>query len=165
MVYSITVFNTKQIEKIDPQEILMSVTTSNYHTLCNQYGLDPILIEPTLEALKVVVGRQESVDYFVLEYRPRGSRPIVVHLLDPANIELAKLNRLRVDTPQAIQKKLSDVKQIVQIELDKGQLKDLGLLLGYELARWAAESGEGFVRGLDGKWYRLNRYKAFLPVD
>jgi hypothetical protein len=164
LVYSISVFNTEQIKKIDPQEILAAVTSSNYYTLCAQYGLDPALIEPTLAALKAVIGGQEPGDYFALEYRPPGRRPIFVHLLNLSDLGLEELNRLRIGAPQAISEKLRKIKQIVRIELGEDQLKDLGLLLGYELARWAAESGEGVVYGLDGKWYRLNQYKAFLPV-
>jgi hypothetical protein len=164
LVYSISVFNTKQIKGIDPLEVLAAVTSSNYHTLCDQYGLDQALIEPTLLHLNVMVESQESLGYFILEYRPQGRRPIFIHLLNPSDIELEKLKRLWNDAPQAIRKKLSGIKQIVRIELEEDQLRDLGLLLGYELARWAAESGDGVVQGLDGNWYRLNQHKAFLPL-
>ena len=164
MVYSIFVFNTKRIEQVDPRALLTAITASNYYTLCDQYGLDPALIEPTLAALKVIDGGQELADYFVLEYRPQGRCPIVVYLQEPSIIEEKDLSRLRESAPQAICEVLDDLAQVVQIELDEEQLSDLGLLLGYELGRCAAESGKGVVLGLDGTWYHLNRHKAFLPV-
>ncbi len=164
MAYSITVFNTKLIEDIDPGEIMASLTASNYATLCDQYGLDPALIEPTLACLNIVAGPQNTPDYFVLEYRPQNHRPIVIHLLKPDGLVEGELYRLRKAASEKIQEKLSEIKQIVSIELSEDQLYDLGLLLGYELARWAAQTGEGVIQALDGKWYRLNRHKAFLPV-
>ncbi len=164
MAYLISVFNLKTITKIDPQTILDAITASNYHTLCDQYSLDPEMIEPTLAHLKVIAEPYIASGYFALEYRGQNQSPIVVYLLDPGQLEESDIDRVREAAPHNLREKLNDVRQVVQIELSEDQLADLGLLLGYELARWAAELGKGFVRGLDGEWYRLNRHKAFLPV-
>lgn len=122
------------------------------------------MIKPTLACLKIVARPRISQDYFILKYRPENRRPIIVHFLEPAMIDEGELERVRESIPQAFQEKLRDTKQIVLVELSEDQLSDLGLLLGYELARWAAGAGDGVIRALDGKWYRLNRHKAFLPV-
>ena len=39
-----------------------------------------------------------------------------------------------------------------------------GILLAYEVARWAANLRKGLIYGLDGTWYRLNRHQAFIPL-
>jgi hypothetical protein len=84
----------------------------------------------------------------------------VVHFQDRGEIS----GRLP-SAPESVRKALSAAVQIVSVELDADQLQDLGLLLGYELARWAAVRGKGVMLGLDGRWYRLNAFKAFLPLE
>jgi hypothetical protein len=164
LAYLISVFNTKRIPSVDPQAVRDTITSSNYHTLCDQYGLDPALIDSTLAHLNVIAEPYLSSGYFIVEYRTRDRSPIVVYLLDLKRLGDGELERICDGAPQGLQDALDQAAQIIQIELSGDQLSDLGLLLGYELARWAAAAGEGVILGLDGDWYRLNEDKAFLPV-
>jgi hypothetical protein len=54
---------------------------------------------------------------------------------------------------------------LVEIELMQHQLLNMGLLIAYEAARWAAFKGAGIIFGLDRTWYHLNQYRAFLPLE
>lgn len=160
MAFLIHVFNTVAIEKVHPQEILAAITESNYRTLCRQYGLDPDLIDEARANLRVLAAPEAAAPFLTLAYRPGGVRPVVVHFQDRGEIS----GRLP-SAPESVRKTLSAAVQIVSVELDADQLQDLGLLLGYELARWAAVRGKGVMLGLDGRWYRLNAFKAFLPLE
>jgi hypothetical protein len=74
------------------------------------------------------------------------------------------MGRIR-PVPEIARPALAHTAQVVAVSLEADQLQDLGLLLGYELARWAAVQGQGIMRALDSRWYRLNAYKAFLPLE
>lgn len=159
MPFVIRVFNTQLIAAIDPNEILAAITESNYQTLCQQYGLDPALIAPGLARLGVLTAPDKAAPFFTIVYRQNGERPLVVSLQDWAPVEL----ETRPSEP--LREVFSRSVQLVSIELGEDQLRDLGLLLAYEVARWAAVEGRGIIQGLDGRWYRLSAHKAFLPVD
>ncbi len=163
-IYSILVFNRKRIPELASEAILAAVTESNYQTLCRQYGLDPALIEPAREHLHLAGPSVREPRRFALLYGPAGHRPVMVTLFNfdqPARGDLAAV---LAEAPETLGTFLQEALEGVRIDLSREQLADLGLLLAYELARWAAVSGEGVVRGLDGRWYRLNRHRAFLPV-
>lgn len=166
MSYWILVFNPKAIHEIDPERLVAALTRSNFTTLCGQYGLDPALIAPALEALSVRIAPETTELAFLLRYCPEGVPPIGVYRWSAGSDKGAELvSRAFADSaPESACSHLQAASQIIGIELSSAQLQDLGLLLGYEIARWAAEQGGGIIRGLDGAWYRLNRHLAFLPM-
>jgi hypothetical protein len=71
---------------------------------------------------------------------------------------------LWVGLTASVRARLMQVQAVYMIELLETQLTDMGLLLAYEFARWAAQRGSGIVLGLDGVWYRLNAHQAFIPL-
>lgn len=167
MAYWIMIFNQMSIEVVDEDKLLAAITESNYHTLCAQYKLDPALIETALMNLSVICAGGCMSPFFVVKYQPEGKRSLVVYrwaaesatgrtLLTQAKAELQN------DSGEEL---LSQTQQIIGIELGVGQLQDMGLLFAYELARWAAFEGGGMMRGIDGMWYRMNKYKAFIPLE
>jgi hypothetical protein len=162
--YSILVFNRKPISIINPEAVLAAVTESNYQTLCRQYGLDMELIEPAKAHLRLIGPQGGDSPFFALAYGPAAQRPVMVHLFCLDQELRAELSAVLAAAPQALGFKLAESAQVVRIDLGLEQLADLGLLLAYELARWTAVNGEGVLRGLDGRWYRLNRHQAFLPA-
>jgi hypothetical protein len=167
VTYSILVFNRKTIpvSTINSAAVLAAVTESNYQTLCRQYGLDPALIAPARENLRLVGPSRESDVFFALVYGPAGQRPVIAHLIDPDKSLWVDLAPLLADAPEGLEPVSREAVELVRIDLGRAQLADMGLLLAYELARWAAACGDGVVRGLDGRWYRLNRHRAFLPFE
>jgi hypothetical protein len=69
------------------------------------------------------------------------------------------------DISADIKSHLKAVNFLVEIELMQHQLSNMGLLLAYEASRWAAFNGAGIILGLDHTWYRLNPYRAYLPLE
>lgn len=161
MPFLIRVFNSTHIGPVYPQDVLAAITASNYQTLCRQYGLDPALIEPSLARLGVLAAPDLAAPFFTVVYRANGERPIVVNIEDWG---LRDLDNETLVPPKGLRDAYLNTVQLVSVELEEDQLQDLGLLLAYEVARWAAVQGNGILQGLDGRWYRLNAHKAFLPV-
>lgn len=167
MAYWIKVFNRADVGEYDQEILLEAIVQSNYYTLCDQYGLDKEGVEPALENLAVIQSPHEDAPFFVLKYQSEGKRPIVVYhwqVTDESGQEFVQFELDQV-TSTAVREHLRLTRNIYGIALAKSQLFDMGLLLGYELARWLAERGSGLVVGLDGKWYQLNPYQAFVACE
>lgn len=137
----------------------------SFQTLCDQYGLDCSLIDQTLANLEVVSGG-DVLPYWVVNYLPPGGRPLFVYYkgLSIKNSAQILAENPVLNSNSRLAEKLTDLSEIYRIELHASQLQDMGLLLGYEVARWIGFHGRGLVCDLHGEWYALNRHKAFIPV-
>jgi hypothetical protein len=166
MSYHIMIFNQKPLGWFCSESLLAAITASNFHTLCAQYGLDPGLIQPALDQLSLELNKGKAAPLFVLRYGPQHQPPLVVSRWDG----LTSAGRQRwldfADSPgpAGLREHLMRTRELVTIELVEAQLADLGLLLAYEIARWAAVVGSGVVYGLDGCWYAMNAHHAFVPL-
>jgi len=150
------------------ESVLKAISGSNLYTLCDQYGLDSAQIEATVAHLGLIRGKTtQFAPFLLLRYHPKGDRPLLVHAfqVDSSQGSLILHRAVNNTYHPALKKALGKTNQVLFIELSQIQLRDMGLLLAYEVARWAAEQGKGFVRGLDGKWYRLNGHQAFIPFE
>ncbi len=166
MPYLIRVFNQRPITKIVSEDIITAITTSNFHTLCEQYQLEPRLIDPALANLEIIPAPTPQSLLFLLRYRQENQCPIRIYQWDMGSQAGAERVNAALEMAEvaAFKGKLAKTSYIIAVELLQSQLQDMGLLLGYELARWAAEQGKGLIYGLDGVWYRLNRHQAFVPL-
>ena len=165
--YRILVLNQKPLGKIVSEELLGAISRSNFHTLCEQYGISTDLILPGEMSLEVVAANQGIASYFLLYYRADRRSPLVIHEwnYDSAVMKSDQEFFQEKISSRAFREQLLSSSRLVSIELNHLQLNDLGRLLAYELARWAAEKGSGLVRGLDGVWYRLNTHQAFIQIE
>ena len=162
----IMVFAKTKLGQIKPEDVIAAVTESNTYTLCEQYGLDPTLIQPALEQIEVAVSVGGQQPLLALRYGPKQHPPVVVTAWDVVVETGSQLQAEMIkdcDSP-VIARNLEETSFIYCVELVASQLGDMGLLLAYELARWIAQRGEGLVLGLDRTWYRLNAYQAFIPI-
>ena len=167
MPYWTMIFTQYPLGCFSENDLLAAVTASNLKTLCDQYGLDPALIQPTLENLSVELAVGQRQPLFVLRYQPKNQPPIVVTEWDVA---AEAGSQLHADVTEAFllsfgYEHLEEIRFVYSVELVESQLRDMGLLLAYELARWIAERGSGLVLGLDRTWYHLNPHQAFVPLS
>jgi len=167
MSYWILVFNQQPVNDLDPDMLFNALARSNFSTLCKQYGLDPGLIDLTREHLAICSAPGSTALCLLLRYRPEGQPLVGVYRWQTdCDTRRKILSRALTNTlSEDVRGKLHTATQIFGIELSPIQVRDMGLLLGYELARWLADQGKGIIQGVDGIWYRLNRYLAFLPVE
>jgi hypothetical protein len=167
MPYWILIFNQKPLGQFSGDSLLATIKTSNYRTLCEQYGLDPGLIQPALTHLSLEMAEGSAVPYFLVRYQPQHQPPLVVTRWD-TTISVGRqwlVSFAESSVSADIHDRLMCTRELVTVDLFEAQLVDLGLLLAYEIARWAAGLGEGIVYGLDGTWYQLNVHQAFIPLD
>lgn len=165
--YWIQVFNSRALSELDLPKLIETLLEVNYPSLCSEYGLDPASIAPALSHLEVVSTSEGIAPFFLVKYQPGGVVPLVVYRWDSAGekgVRWLNQAKARVNV-SLVEAQLARTQEIFAISLHAAQLEGLGLLLAYEIARWAAEEGEGLVFGLDGAWYRLNRHQAFLPIE
>ncbi len=167
MTYWITIYNRQDLGRLKESDFIASITQSDYHTLCEQYDLDENLIAPALSHLRLLKDPGETSSFFLLRYGPEGKRPLVVNrwTVDSEVGQAILGEAMDRASSDGIRARLKATNQILTIALAYSQLQNMGLLLGYEIARWSAWQGEGIMEGLDGLWYRLNRHQAFLPIE
>lgn len=166
MTYWIWVFSQKPLGIRDGTGLIAAIKGANFRALCDQYGLDPALIPSTRAHLEVLVGTGGYPPFFILRYAANDHRPLVVHSWEAGEKEQVRLRQKALYTsPDAVKVHLRGSHAILAIELSRSQLEDLGLLLAYEVARWALEQGGGLIQGLDRVWYQLNQHGAFIPID
>jgi hypothetical protein len=164
--YWIQVFNREPVRGRIEKDLVTALQQVHYESLCQQYGVDQLLIAPALAHLELVSGPEGIVPFFVLKYQPGDRAPLVIFQWNTN--ERVGGNWLgetlsNIDQPH-LRNRLGATGEILAIALQPEQLEGFGLLLAYEVARWAALNGVGLVYGLDGTWYRLNRHQAFLPM-
>jgi hypothetical protein len=167
MVYRILVFNQRSLGKFDGEELRSNLLEVNFESLCAQYGLDPAQIETTKSHIEVVVSKDGGFPYFLVNYGSNHfQRPLVVYewSVEKGIGKQIVDGYLHGNTNQEITDYLMSTKFILEIELKESQLRDMGLLLAYEIARWGANLGEGVILSLDNVWYRLNQHQAFISL-
>ncbi|MFN2303116.1 MAG: hypothetical protein ACK2TV_05220, partial [Anaerolineales bacterium] len=160
MHYRIFIFNSQSLGPINGEHLLSMLKASNFSTLCAQYGLNLSEIERALTSLSLMSALDNQISPFLLlRYQAQASARHLVLQSWPAESSQEKLileRALKSVHSETLKTALKQTREIVAIELSQMQLRDMGILLAYELARWVVEKGRGLMRGLDGNWYRLN---------
>ena len=163
----VQVFNQRKITLFDGDGLKSALLDVNFHSLCDQYGLNPDEIPSMLSQLEFITAPEEAAPFALLKYKSEKGPPLVIYrwkVNHEAGAIWLKQAKKNANNPEVISH-LDQTQEIIAIALRATQLEDLGLLLSYEVARWAAAEGQGLVYGLDGIWYRLNQHQAFLPLE
>lgn len=164
--YWIQVFNQRPLTPFPGNEMLSALLDVNFDSLCEQYGLNPQEISSARSHLQFLAAPEGIAPFFLLEYQPDNGSPLVIYHWNANNNAGARwLEEVLLQAGHPLVKShLAQTQEILAISLRPSHLEDIGLLLAYEVARWAAAQGKGLVYGLDGTWYRLNQHQAFLPL-
>ena len=162
----VQVFNQRKITPFVGDDLKRTLLGVNFHSLCDQYSLNPDEIPSMLSHLEFITGPEEAAPFALLKYQSGKGPPLVIYHRKVNHEDGASwLGEAKNSADSlGVKCRLAKTQEILAISLRPTQLADLGLLLAYEVARWAAAEGQGLVYGLDGVWYRLNRHQAFLPL-
>ncbi len=159
----ITVYCRASVASLSAEQLLAGITDKDpsasagvdYQTLAESYDLDDSLALVALERLAITPLGESPLDVS-LTYEP-GARPIVVHWTDAAErirVELEEARELRRPPPWALER-FSSVREIVMIELGFSQLESMGIVFAFELARYLAQKGDGFIVDDDKRWREI----------
>ena len=164
MSYSIFVFNQCALGEISADELKSDLKNVSFTTLCEQYGLDLTLIPETQENLDVFAARSDASPFFLVSYQPKNQNLIAVfqQKVNFPEDKVLLMEFVRGQESHSLKSALNQTCCIFRIDLEEWQLRDMGLLLGYEIARWLSFRGKGLVMDLQGGWYRLNVHQAFI---
>ena len=161
----IWIFNQNPLGNLCQQELISVLRASNFSTLCDQYGLDRSLIQPALANLDISTSQNVQLPCFLLFYQPKAQPPLIINRWGvDSTVSKQNMFKIKAEAPKTIRTQLETSRELFTIELTNSQLRDIGLLLAYELARYLAAQGDGLVYGLDKLWYRLNTHQAFIPL-
>ena len=166
MSYRVLIFNQRPLGQFSAADLLADIKKVHFSTLCCQYGLDPSQIKSALGHLSVEWSENEHVPYFVVRYQPENRAAIVVSNFNFDKVwdGYAAFEGGQHTLPAPVHDQLENTQEAFSVALEESQIRDFGLLLAYEIARWVAHRGSGLVFGLDGAWYRLNAHQAFIPM-
>ncbi|MFW5713474.1 MAG: hypothetical protein ACOCYU_02260 [Brevefilum sp.] len=165
--YWIQVYNNQRIGNLLEQDLVEFLLEANFDSLCSQYGVDEGLIVPALSQLELKGALEGVTPFYVLKYRSEDQSPLIINQWDTdekVGTDLLGEALIHVNQPR-LKDSLRDTWEILVLSLQPDQLVDFGLVLAYEVVRWAAYKGQGLVYGLDGVWYRMNRHQAFVPFE
>ena len=129
----------------------------DYPSLAEDHELDEDQAALALAHLRVTHAGAHALD-LEIRYRPEpDARPIVVHpWTEPARVveELDEAREGRDPPPEALAR-LADVRAVIGIELGFAQLRDMGLVIACELARYLAQKGDGVIVDDEGEWFAV----------
>ncbi len=141
----------------------------DYLTLAEPFDIDDEdIVDETIQQLEVVADVDPDPDLYEVRYRREELRPIVVHRWrQPDRVreevtEVLELRDLEIPDPR-LADRLRDSREVVGIELGFSQLEDMGVVVGYEIARYLAQRGDGLVLDEGDRWVRVVE-GAFVPV-
>jgi hypothetical protein len=167
LAYFITIFNQIPLSRPFDRELLDFLQRANFTSLGLEYGIDPGLIQSAKSNLDVLTDEVGKMNLLLVRYWPASRSPVVIYRKEFKDLGTIEGNN-DANFPEkckGLKEKLLQAKVLYEIELEKNQLTDMGLLIGYECARWLAFHGKGLVRDLHGYWYRMNEQQAFIPFN
>ena len=98
------------------------------------YDVDDELVSPALDLFSIT----ESMDGFQLDYRPDGERQLAIRCWtapDHVAEEISEVKESIGAANAALAESIAATKAVVAIELGASQMKDMGIVFAYEVAR------------------------------
>jgi hypothetical protein len=165
MAWWLTVYCRKRVESPDPAEIAAGLRGEDpggragldYLGLAAEHGIDEAKAKAAIAALSVFPIDEGPFDLEVRYSNEPEARPIFVHGWSGTErvaeeIREAVENR---EPPKSTLARVKAAKQVIGIELGYSQLRDMGLVIAIELARWLAQKGDGVFVDDDGEWFAV----------
>jgi hypothetical protein len=159
MSWWITIYLSKPLDDLNAARLRDGITDRDptahagvdYDTLAESYDVDEDLVGDAVSQLAV---HQVGEDPLDLEVRYGSDRPIVVHRWrEPARVaeELAEAEEVR-SPPGSVLERLRQSREVIGLELGFSQLEDMGIVFGFEIARYVAQRGDGIIVDDDDQW-------------
>jgi hypothetical protein len=141
----------------------------DYRSLAEFYGVDGKLVDPALRNLEVVAAEEPNAGgstRCLVRYSPGDSRPVLIHQWterDRVAEEVDEASNRLSDREGIVARHLRETKEVIGIELGASQLKDMGVVLAYEVARYLGARCDGLVKNDLGEWLEIKK-GGFIPI-
>jgi len=145
---------------------------ADWHTLAEWFGIEneEAVADAALQHLQLEPAMPESFDWLEIYYRPEGLRPVSVKRFVQGDAEghvkdmREELERGAADRSDAglvrVFTHLAQVQEVVSIEFSAQPWNDpgwpMGEVIAYEVARWVAKNGDGYVEDHGRSWWALD---------
>jgi len=149
----VTAYCSESIDDVTT-ESLGSMRENDYWTLAEDYDVDDELVSPALNLFKIT----EAKDGFQLSYRPDGERQLAIRCwTTPERVaeEISEVKESIGTSNPALAESIAAAKAVVAIELGASQMKDMGIVFSYEVARWFGTHKNAFIKGVDDDWSKI----------
>lgn len=148
---------TRSLGKLTAKQLLKGITDQDpkasagvdYLTLAEGYDVD----EDEAEAGEAALAVEDNDDGFLVTYGD-ATRPIFVRRWNTPKRVAEELSEIEDDSPK-VTKHLAKTIEVIGIELGASQLTTFGVVVAYEVARYLAQKGNGFIRDLEDEWTRI----------
>ncbi|NJK53217.1 MAG: hypothetical protein HC936_11170 [Leptolyngbyaceae cyanobacterium SU_3_3] len=131
------------------------IDDNDYWMLAEHYGIDDALVNPALDLLHI----EADDDGYELHYRPEGERQLIIHcwtMPERVKEEIEEVLELfEGDSSEIeirIREHMRNVRSVIGIEMGFSQLKDMGVVFAYEVARWFGQKYGGLIKDDDDNW-------------
>jgi hypothetical protein len=163
MAYWITVYCRVMVAPATPQQLLDGIQGGDqsalagvdYATLAEDYGLAEADAARAQSALNVEA--LESNCNYQVTYGA-AEQPLIVRLWrDPTRLEqeIAEITERAGKHPVEAVQWVRSSTAVVAIELTMSQIRDMGIVIAYEIARYVAQRFEGLILTDDERWLRV----------
>jgi len=167
----IAVYCQKSVAHISPDQLLAEISKADLATLAEDYNVAEEQVKPARANLHIQAALQTKFDIYKLHYRTPEQRPVAIRRsAAPATVSeevreaLERLEGKQGTAADKLRGHLGQVTEVISVELGWSQLKDMGIVLAYEVARSVAQVGEGYIRDDDGAWSYVDATGAFVPI-
>jgi hypothetical protein len=168
----ISVYCEKSVGSLTPQKLLDAISVADFWTLAEWYEVPEENAQPAIASLRIEPAREDGFDVYDLHYRDPDERPVCIQRwAAPARVQeeikeaLEQLGEFRGAAVKDVRNHLGKVCEVIGIELGWSQVKgDMGVVFAYEVARCLAQSGHGYIGGLDGGWSTVDKLGAFVHL-
>ena len=163
----LTVYSQDCMDRVAPENLQEQLLDADLATLAEPHGIeDGALVKAARRQLRVTGHPSGEME---IRYREPDLRPIQLHRcseLARVAEELAELRELaKGPLPPAIERHLSNVREIVALELGIGMYRDMGIVLAWEAARIIAHACRGIVKDDDYRWSLLDNQGSYVHLD
>lgn len=168
----ISVYCAKSVGRLIPKDLLDAISMADFWTLAEWYQVPEEQVKPALAVLRIESTGKEGFDVYDLHYRAPEQRPVHIRRwAAPGRVQeeigeaLERVQGFEGAVAEDIRGHLKRVCEVVGIELGWTQVAgDMGVVFAYEVARYLAQIGRGYIVGLDGGWSTVDEIGAFLDL-
>ncbi len=171
----IHVYCARTLEQFTAAELVSELERADLSLAAEVYGItDEALVRAAEAHLRLELVACGATATFDLYYQPPASRPLSIHrctaLAEIQELVDEEVNEWLADAagPGADQVRahLARVREVVSIELGFSQLKDMGIVIADEVARWIAMIGDGYIKDVDDVWLAIDEWnwKRLYPL-